>query len=62
MKVPRLRRPGRRALSDAVDVAGLGCLDGAAWWWKPIIGLIVLGLALLLVGWVMDREPAPTRL
>ncbi|MFI0894885.1 hypothetical protein [Streptomyces sp. NPDC020983] len=52
----RLRRPGsRRVLSDLVDVAGLGCLDAAAWWLWPPAGLIVLGGMLLLVGWVMDR-------
>jgi hypothetical protein len=51
----RLRRPGPRTLSDAVDVAGLACLVGAAWWWQPLVGLVVLGLSLLLAGWVMDR-------
>jgi len=53
VKLPRLTRP--RALSDVVDLAGVGCLVGAAWWWQPIVGLVALGLALLLVGWVMDR-------
>lgn len=48
-------RMSRRAGSDLVDVAGLGCLVGAAWWWHPIAGLVGTGLALLLVGWVMDR-------
>lgn len=58
LKLPALRRPkgpSRRALSDVVDLAGLGCLDGAAWWLWPPAGLIVLGAMLLLVGWVMDR-------
>lgn len=58
---PRLPRPGRRAWSDAADVAGLGCLDAAAWCWHPIAGLVALGLALLLVGWVTDRGPAAPR-
>jgi hypothetical protein len=53
-RLPRLRRP-RRTLSDVVDVAGLGCLVGAAWWWQPIVGLVALGLVLLLVGWVVDQ-------
>jgi hypothetical protein len=44
-----------------VEVAGLGCLDGAAWWWHPIVGLVVTGLILLFVGWVMGSEPAPPR-
>lgn len=55
-KLPAFRfRASRTALSDAVDLAGLGCLVGAAWWWIPIVGLVVMGLALLLIGWVMDQ-------
>lgn len=54
LRIPKPARPGRRA-SDVVDLAGLGCLVGAAWWWQPIVGLVALGLSLLLVGWVMDR-------
>lgn len=42
----------RSAASDAFDVSGLGCLVGAAWWWHPVVGLVSLGLALLLFGWV----------
>lgn len=59
-KLPKFRVPRvpRSTASDLVDVAGLGCLDGAAWWWQPIVGLVVLGLALLLVGWVIGYEPA----
>ncbi|HWU23256.1 MAG TPA: hypothetical protein VN088_17085 [Nocardioides sp.] len=53
-KLPRLQRP-RRVLTDVMDVAGLGCLVGAAWWWQPIVGLAVLGVALLFVGTVVDR-------
>jgi hypothetical protein len=45
-------------LSDAVEVAGIGCLVGAAWWWLPVFGLVATGLALLFVGWVIDDEPA----
>lgn len=54
MKLPRLQRP-RRTASDIVELAGLGCLVGAAWWWQPLLGLVVLGCALFLIGWVMDR-------
>jgi hypothetical protein len=61
MKLPRLPRPRPRTLSDLVDVAGLGCLVGAAWWWLPIVGLVALGLALLLIGWVVGNEPASPR-
>lgn len=62
MKLPRLRMPKiprpakpQRIASDLVEIAGMGCLVTAAWWWLPIAGLIALGLALLLIGWVMDR-------
>ena len=54
------QRIARGSLSDAVDLAGLGCLDTAAWWCHPVAGLVVLGLVLLLIGWVIDREPAAT--
>jgi hypothetical protein len=56
-KFPKLCRPAapRRLVSDVVEVAGLGCLDGAAWWIHPIAGLVVLGVILLFVGWVIDR-------
>lgn len=56
----RRRRVPREAVSDAVEVAGIGCLVGAAWWWVPILGLVALGLSLLLVGWVLGAdESAP---
>lgn len=57
MKLPRFRWPARpkRALSDLVDLAGLGCLDTAAWWIHPVAGMAVAGAVLLLIGWVMDR-------
>jgi hypothetical protein len=49
----RLReRIPRSATSDAFDVSGLGCLVGAAFWWQPIAGLVALGAALLLAGWM----------
>jgi hypothetical protein len=57
VKLPRLPRPQRprRTLTDVVDVAGLGCLVGAAWWWLPIVGLVALGVALLYIGWAVDQ-------
>lgn len=51
----QLSRVRRTSVSDLVDVAGLGCLVAAAWWWLPIVGLVALGLALLLAGWALDR-------
>lgn len=54
LRLPRLKRP-RRTLTDVMDVAGLGCLVGAAWWWQPIVGLVCLGVALIVTGWAVDR-------
>lgn len=54
LRAPRLQRP-RRTLTDVMDVAGIGCLVGAAWWWQPIVGLLALGVALIFVGAVVDR-------
>lgn len=55
VKLPKFRVP-RSAASDVIDLAGLGCLAGAAWWWVPIVGLVVTGLVLLLIGWAVGRE------
>lgn len=49
------RRPSPGTLADTAHVAGLACLDGAAWWLQPVAGLVVLGLVLLLIGWVVDE-------
>lgn len=54
LRIPKPARP-RRVLTDVLDVAGLGCLVGAAWWWQPIIGLTALGLVLLYIGWAVDQ-------
>ncbi|PJN00800.1 hypothetical protein CG740_23120 [Streptomyces sp. CB01201] len=58
MRLPKLSfRIPRSSVSDVVDLAGLGCLVGAAWWWVPVVGLVVTGLVLLLIGWVVGNEP-----
>lgn len=44
----------RSFASDSCDVAGAGCFVAAAFWWHPIVGLLVLGVALLVAGWVTD--------
>lgn len=44
----------RSFVSDAVEVAGFGCLVAAAWEWQPIAGLSALGAVLILVGTVLD--------
>jgi len=54
VNLPRPKRPQRLA-SDLVELGGLVCLDRAAWWLHPIVGLAVLGCMMLLIGWVMDR-------
>ena len=38
--------------SDFFELAGIGCLVGAAWWFIPILGLVSLGVALIYLGWV----------
>lgn len=48
---PRVRRS---IVSDAVEVAGFGCLVAAAWSLSPIAGLVALGAVLVLVGAVID--------
>ncbi|MEV5943656.1 hypothetical protein [Streptomyces sp. NPDC051994] len=59
MRWPKLSlpRPRRGPVSDLVDLAGLGCLDTAAWWLHPVAGMAFLGGVLLLIGWVVGREP-----
>ncbi|MGW1623046.1 hypothetical protein [Streptomyces sp. NPDC002172] len=57
MKLPRLKLPKRprRTLTDVTDVAGIGCLVGAAWWWQPLAGLVALGVALIVIGWAVGE-------
>lgn len=38
--------------SDFYELAGVGCLVGAAFWWIPIVGLVALGVALIWLGQV----------
>ena len=45
----------KRFAPSLVQVSGLGCLNGAAYWWHPIVGLVVSGLFLCFVGWVIDE-------
>lgn len=49
----RLRLPKIKAwtpgLSVLVEVGGIGCLVGAAWWFKPLLGLVVLGAGLIYI-------------
>jgi hypothetical protein len=54
LKLPKLSAP-KRAISDCIDVLGLGCLNAAAYWWHPIVGLVATGIILCFVGWVMDQ-------
>lgn len=46
--------------SDVYELAGIGCLVGAAWWWVPIVGLVALGAALIYLG-VVTHVPSSTR-
>lgn len=54
LHMPKFRPPSA-STSTLIDLAGLGCLVGAAWWWLPIVGLVATGLVLLLIGWVMGE-------
>lgn len=45
----------KRFAPGLVQVSGLGCLNGSAYWWHPIVGLVVSGLMLCFVGWVIDE-------
>jgi hypothetical protein len=38
--------------ATVLQVAGLGCLDYAAFQWTPIAGWIVAGVALLVLEWL----------
>lgn len=59
MKLPRLRIPcpkrPRRTFTDVMEVTGLGCLVGDAWWWQPHAGLAALGVVLLYIGWAVGE-------
>lgn len=48
-------RVSKDAVASAVQGSGLACLNGAAYWWCPLAGLVVSGLFLCFVGWVMDE-------
>jgi hypothetical protein len=54
VKLSRLKRP-RRTFTDLMDVAGIGCLVGAAWWWQPLVGLVATGVALLAASWAVGE-------
>ena len=45
----------KRYIPSLVQVSGLGCLNGAAYWWHPIVGLVSSGLILCFIGWVIDE-------
>lgn len=38
--------------SDLFELAGLGCLVGAAWWLFPVLGLFTLACVFIYLGWV----------
>lgn len=48
-------RAVRQAVSGITDVAGGACIVGAALSWNTTIGCFLLGVALLIAGWVIDR-------
>lgn len=46
-------------ISDLVELAGFGCLVAAAFLVATPLGLLVLGLALLLIGTAVDDDVTP---
>jgi hypothetical protein len=54
--VGALRGVSRAKFSDSLDVLGIGCLVGAAYWWLPVVGLVATGVALLFFGWVTHES------
>lgn len=64
----KLRRSGhltaavlRVALRFALTVAGLGFIDEAAWMWHRPAGVLAIGVSLLVLEWLVKREPDPPR-
>lgn len=54
--VAGLRGVPRGRWSDVLDMLGIGCLVGAAWWWVPVVGLVATGVALMFFGWVSHES------
>jgi len=51
-----VKRPNvRTALSLAADALGFGCIDLAAWWVDPRLGVLLLGAGLLVLGLVVEK-------
>lgn len=46
---PHWPKKPRTVFASLVELAGLGCLDTAAWWVHPVAGMAGAGAALLLV-------------
>lgn len=45
----------RNAVTTLAEIAGLACIVAGAWALAPWVGLVALGAALLVVGWVGER-------
>lgn len=39
----------RELVSIGVELAGIGCVVAAAWWFMALVGLLVTGVALIYV-------------
>lgn len=53
------RRPLAEQLSkgsDLYELAGVGCLVAASFWWLPIFGLFSLGVSLIWLSWVTHES------
>lgn len=47
----------RRVLVRVLELAGVGCLVGAAWRVSTVVGLAASGVALLVAAWLITPEP-----
>ncbi len=39
-----------------LELVGVVCLVVAAWMIGPIVGMVALGSALVIVGWLLERD------
>lgn len=48
-------RFSRSALANGLGVAGAAWVVGGAWDWRPVAGMVLLGVFLLVAGWAVDE-------
>ena len=43
-------------LATLLELVGVVCLVVAAWMVGPIVGMVALGGALMVIGWLLERD------